>query len=85
MTLIIEVDQTTETQLVEKARQKGMELERYAASVLQAATAEKPNLEPRPSQDEFRAFLDAMASHAPSAVGFDDQNWSRAMIYGEHD
>jgi hypothetical protein len=85
MTIMIEVDQDTEAQLLEKARARGMELERYAALVLRAATATQPGPEHRPTQEEFRAFLDAMAHHAPLAAPFDDQSWSRAVIYGEHD
>ena len=84
MTIMVEVDPQTEVQLAEKARARGMELERYAAIVLQQA-AEPTTSEYRATQDEFRAFLDAMARHAPPQVPFDDQNWSRALIYGDHD
>ena len=84
MTIMVEVDRQTESQLIEKARARGMEVERYAAIILQAAT-DPPTSEPRATQDEFRAFLDAMAGHAPPPVPFDDRNWSRTVIYGDHD
>ena len=84
MTLMIEIDPKTEAQLLERARARGLELERYAAILLQAAS--DPHMsEWRASQEEFRQFLDTMAQHAPSIVPADDQDWSRAVIYGEHD
>ena len=84
MTLMIEIDPKTEAQLIEKARASGMDLEQYAAILLQTASAPHVS-EPRASQEEFREFLDTMAQHAPANVPSDDQDWSRAVIYGEHD
>jgi hypothetical protein len=39
----------------------------------------------RASQEEFRAFLDALASKAPNVPHLHAETFSRAMIYGEHD
>lgn len=36
------------------------------------------------SQEEFRAFLDALASKAPNVPQLRTETFSREMIYGEH-
>ena len=38
----------------------------------------------RASQEEFRAFLDALASKAPNVPQLRTETFSREMIYGEH-
>jgi hypothetical protein len=38
----------------------------------------------RASQEEFRAFLDALASKAPNVPQLRSETFSREMIYGEH-
>jgi len=40
--------------------------------------------EARTSQEEFRAFLDALASKAPNVPQLRSETFSREMVYGEH-
>ena len=85
MTIHLEVDPETELQLIEKARAQGMEPEGYASQVFKAAIAAAPVPRPRATQEQFRAFLDELARQTIPPLPFDDQNWSRAIIYGDHD
>jgi hypothetical protein len=39
----------------------------------------------RASQEEFRAFLDAMALEGPAASHLGQDTFSRTTIYGDHD
>ncbi|MGC1156755.1 MAG: hypothetical protein WA891_03130 [Acidobacteriaceae bacterium] len=39
----------------------------------------------RASQEEFRAFLDALANKAPDVPQLRSEKFSRETIYGEHD
>lgn len=85
MTIHLELDRETELELIKKARAKGMEPEGYASQIFRAAIAAEPVQKPRATQEQFRAFLDDMASQPLPSSPFHDHNWSRAIIYGDHD
>ena len=85
MTIHLALDRETELDLIEKARAKEMDPERYALHILKAAIAAEPVQKPRATQEQFRAFLDELARQTIPPLPFDDQNWSRAIIYGDHD
>ena len=74
-----------ETQLAAEARAIGIALEEYAQRLLQQAIESVPRPRSRASQDEFRSFLDALASKAPDVSQLRAHTFSREMIYGEHD
>lgn len=86
MTILLELSPEMEARLAADAQACGIALEEYAQRLLQQAIIEfKPRLRTRASQDEFRSFLDALASKAPKAPQLRSDTFSREMIYGEHD
>jgi hypothetical protein len=85
MTIQVELNPELEALLVAEAQAQGIALEEYAQRLLQEALDSRPRRRSRASQDEFRRFLDALASKAPNAPQLRTQTFSRDMIYGEHD
>ena len=85
MTIQVELNPELEAQLSAEAQMQGMALESYAQRLLQEAIVAKSRVSSRASQQEFRAFLDALASKAPNAPHLRAETFSREMIYGEHD
>jgi hypothetical protein len=85
MTIHVELDAEMETQLAAEAQVRGMALEQYAQRLLQEAIASRVQGRSRASQEEFRAFLDALASKAPDVPQLRTERFSRETIYGEHD
>lgn len=84
MTISVELNSEMERQLVAEALARGIALELYAQQLLQEAMASKSRGRSRASQEEFRAFLDALASKAPNVPQLRSETFSREMIYGEH-
>jgi hypothetical protein len=85
MTIQVELNPEMEALLIAEAQAQGIALEKYAQRLLQEALDSRPRRRSRASQDEFRRFLDALASKAPSAPQLRSETFSRGMIYGEHD
>ncbi len=85
MTIHVELNPEMELQLATQAQARGMALESYAQRLLQDAMAAAQQPRSRASQEEFRAFLDALASKAPNAPQLRYETFSRETIYGEHD
>jgi hypothetical protein len=85
MTIKVELNPETEARLAAEARALGMGLEEYAQRLLQKAIGSPLQPPSRASQDEFRSFLDALASKAPDVPQLRADTFSREMIYGEHD
>jgi len=85
MTIQVELNPEMEALLVAEAQAQGIALEKYAQRLLQEALDSRPRRRSRASQDEFRRFLDALASKAPNAPQLRAETFSRGMIYGEHD
>ena len=73
-----------ERQLAAEALARGIELEVYAQRLLQETMISRGKGKSRASQEEFRAFLDALASMAPNVPHLRSETFSREMIYGEH-
>ena len=85
MTLKIELGREMEEVLGHRARLQGVPVEDYALQVLQQAVGiEKPS-RPRATQEEFRAFLDALARGGPKDAPANTSTFSREMIYDDHD
>ncbi len=84
MTILVELNPETETQLAVEALARGIPLELYAQRLLQEAMASRSKGRSRASQEEFRAFLDALASKAPNVPELRSETFSREIIYGEH-
>lgn len=84
MTIHVELSAEMEKQLAAEALARGIALEMYAQRLLQEAIASRSNGRTRASQEEFRAFLDALASKAPNVPQLRSETFSREMIYGEH-
>lgn len=84
MTIHVELNPEMERQLAAEAFARGMGLELYAQRLLQQAIAAKGSGRSRVSQEEFRAFLDALASKSPNVSGLRSESFSREMIYGDH-
>jgi hypothetical protein len=84
MTIHVELSAEMEKQLAAEALARGIELEMYAQRLLQEAIASRSKGRTRASQEEFRAFLDALASKAPNVPQLRSETFSREMIYGEH-
>jgi hypothetical protein len=85
MAIRVELNPEVEAHLAADAQVRGLPLEGYAQRLLQEAVASNPRPRPRASQDEFRLFLDALASKAPNVPALRSSTFSREMIYGEHD
>lgn len=84
MTIRVELNPEMERQLAAEALARGIALELYAQRLLQEAIASRSKAHGRASQEEFRAFLDALASKAPNVPQLRSETFSREMIYGEH-
>ena len=85
MTLQIEVDPQTEARLTVAAEAKGIALQVLAEELLRGALQSPSDVPSRATSAEFRDFLDALATHTPGPLGFDDRDWSRSILYSEHD
>jgi hypothetical protein len=85
MAIQVELNPEAEAKLAAEAQMQGLAVEGYAQRLLQEAVASSPELRSRASQEEFRAFLDALAGKAPNVPGLRSSTFSREMIYGEHD
>ena len=85
MTIQVELNAEMETQLAAEARARGMALEQYAQRLLEEAISSRTQGGSRASQEEFRAFLDALANKAPDVPQLRSEKFSRETIYGEHD
>jgi hypothetical protein len=81
----VELNPETEAQLAAEAKVRGVPLEGYVQRLLQDAIASRSQSRPRASQEEFRAFLDLLASKAPNVPELRSSTFSREMIYSEHD
>jgi len=84
MTIRVELNPEMERQLAAEALARGIALELYAQRLLQEAMASRGKGHARATQEEFRAFLDALASKAPNVPQLRTETFSREMIYGEH-
>jgi hypothetical protein len=84
MTIRVELNPEMERQLAAEALARGIALELYAQRLLQEAIASRDKGHARATQEEFRAFLDALASKAPNVPQLRTETFSREMIYGEH-
>jgi hypothetical protein len=84
MTIRVELNPEMERQLAAEALARGIALELYAQRLLQEAIAARSKGHARASQEEFRAFLDALASKAPNVPQLRTETFSHDMIYGEH-
>jgi hypothetical protein len=84
MPIRVELNPEMERQLAAEASARGIALELYAQRLLQAAIASGGKGHARASQEEFRAFLDALASRAPNVPQLRTETFSREMIYSEH-
>ncbi len=85
MAIQVELNPEMEARLAAEAQSCGMALEEYAQRLLQEAIDSVPRRRSRASQQEFRRFLDALASKAPNVPELPAETFSREMIYGEHD
>lgn len=84
MTIRVELNPELERQLTAEALARGVALEVYAQRLLREAMNSRTKGGTRASQEEFRAFLDALASKVPNAPQLRTETFSREMIYGEH-
>jgi hypothetical protein len=85
VTIQVELNPEMEARLAAEARAYGMALEEYAQRLLLEAIDSMPKRRSRASQEEFRSFLDALASKAPNVPELRAETFSRELIYGEHD
>jgi hypothetical protein len=84
ITIHVEHNPEMERQLTAEALARGLALELYAQRFLQEAIASRGKGHARASQEEFRAFLNALASKAPNVPQLRTNPFSREMIYAEH-
>jgi hypothetical protein len=84
VTIRVKLNPEMERQLAAEALARGIELEVHAQRLLQEAMISRVKGQSRASQEEFRAFLDALASKAPNVPELRSETFSREMIYGEH-
>jgi len=84
VTIRVELNPEMERQLAAEALARGIELEVYAQWLLRETIISKGKGQSRASQEEFRSFLDALASKAPNVPQLQSETFSREMIDGEH-
>jgi hypothetical protein len=84
ITIRVELNPVMESQLAAEGLASGIALELYAQRLLQESMASRSKAPSRASQEEFRAFLDALARKAPNVPQLRSETFSREMIYGEH-
>ncbi len=84
MTIRVELNPEMERQLAAEALGRGVAREVYAQRLLREAIASRSKGHRRASQEEFRAFLDALASKASNLPQLRKETFPREMIYGEH-
>jgi len=86
MTIQIELGQEMKEVLESRARLQGLPVGDYALQVLQQALESQPKSEERKraTQEEFRAFLDAMAISTEGTRLLAHENYDREFIYGDH-
>jgi hypothetical protein len=85
MTLHVELKPQMEEELAAAAEANGMTIESYARQLLQEALASHPASRSRASREEFRRFLQELATDARSIPQLRAETFSRETIYGEHD
>jgi hypothetical protein len=85
VTIRVELNPEMESRLAAGAKARGMALEQYAQRLLWEAISPGSAGRSRASQEEFRAFLDALASKSPDVPHLGTEKFSRETIYGEHD
>lgn len=85
MGIHVELNPEVEAQLAAEAQVRGLAVEGYVQRLLEEAVASSSKRRSRASQEEFRVFLDALASKAPNVPELRSSTFSRAVIYGEHD
>jgi hypothetical protein len=85
VTIKIELNPEIEARLAAEAQAHGLALEEYAQRLLQEAIGSTRRGRSRANQEEFREFLDALASKAPNVPQLRVETFSRGVIYGEHD
>ncbi len=83
MSIRVELNPEMERQLAAEALARGIALEVYTQRLLREAIASRSKGHTRANQEEFRAFLDALASKAPNVPQLRSETFSREMIYGE--
>lgn len=84
MRIQVELNPEMESRLDAEAQARGMALEEYAQMLLREAIGAKAPGRTRVGQEEFRTFLDALASKAPNVPELRHETFSRETIYGEH-
>ena len=84
MTLQIELDRETESKLSEKAHDSGLELEAFAYQIIKSAVATLAPRKPVPTAQQIQEVFSAFDTFGPREIPFDDRNWSREIIYGDH-
>jgi hypothetical protein len=85
VTIKIDLKPEAEAKLAVEARLHGLALEEYVQQLLQEAVDSTRKERSRASQEDFRGFLDALATKAPNVPQLRASTFSRGMIYGEHD
>lgn len=88
MNLTIEVKPEVQAELAAQAKAHGMDVLRYAASLLEKAVA--PPVEcaagkSKTSREEIRAWLNSMAEFSDRIPPMPGETFSREMIYQDHD
>jgi hypothetical protein len=84
MTLQIELDRETEARLSERAHESGLEMVAFAHQIIKSAVAPLAQPKPAPDQEQIYKLFAAFDEAGPRELPFDDQDWSREMIYGDH-
>ena len=84
MTVRVELNQEMLRRLAAEALARGIRLGLDTQRRLQEAITSKSRGRSRACQEEFCAFLDALASKAPNVPELRSETFWREMIYGEH-
>ena len=84
MRIRVKLSSDMKNQLAAEAKERGVKLEHYVQRLLSETVSPKAGKRSRASQDEFRAFLDALANKAPDVPHLRAEKFSRETIYRDH-
>jgi len=84
MTILVEVSPEAEASLKAEAALRGMDLQKYAAKVLEDAAASRPNGTGKLTREGFHTMLRELAEGSEALPKLPTSAFSRESIYQDH-
>jgi hypothetical protein len=84
MTILVEVSPEAEASLKAEAALRGLDLQKYAAKVLEDAAASRSSGASKLTREEFQAMLRELAEGSEALPKLPTSAFSRESIYQDH-